>query len=223
MSNNNLPTVNKEHIQVPSAPGSKVAHTINMTGEKNSYINNIEKVDKIENRVFVIQNGKIIEHPFDTNRPTCHDYYSLIVLGEYTDLKCCEGNVLMPKERCLTDGPYRDEINERLCHLTAENIEELKQYPALILKENTQLRGKTDPEQIVLYASIKDIRVQDDGVMIYYSMISLIKQNDINDLERELGLMHKSAKRELNRIHWVIKEIDLSKVLYDAQLIGKYW
>ena len=220
MNHSNLPFEIAERfpVQNPST-ARRPSQIINQNGEKNTYV---QHVDRMENKTYILQNGDEYV-PSSRGKTLCHDYYNLVVFGGCTKLTFGQGHALMPKDRCLTEGFFRNKINERLCHLSPEDIEELKRYPALVLNENTGYRGKTDPNQIALYAIIEDIKIQDNGVMIYYQMMSPIKQIEINEIGEALGLQSGSAKTELNRTHWVLKKINLSETLFDARLIGKYY
>ena len=221
MANSNLPYQIAERFPVPDNPENRYpAKVINQTGEKNTFINNVEN---LESKTYILQNGEKYEPCLEMAKTSlCHDYYNLVVFGRCTELSFGVGHALMEKDRCLTEGFHRDAINSRLCHLEERDIDQLKSYPALILHENTQFRGKTDPAQQAMYATITDIKVQDNGVMIYYRMTSCINQVSINEIAKDLGLQYESAQTELNRTHWVVKKINLSEVLYDARLIGKY-
>ena len=221
MSTSNLPFEIAERFPAPSTYSScRPPRSVTLNGEKPTYVNH---ANTIETNVFVFSKGQDKHVPVGESTSLCHDYYNLVVFGGCTELECGPGHALMPKDRCLTEGFHRNEINERLCHLSPDDIEELKRYPALVLNENTGYRGKTDPNQIALYAIIEDIKIQDNGVMIYYQMMSPIKQIEINEIGEALGLQSGSAKTELNRTHWVLKKINLSETLFDARLIGKYY
>lgn len=61
-----------------------------------------------------------------------------------------------------------------------------------------------------------DIKVQDNGVKIYFRPLNFIPQQRLNDLAFELGIRGTTAFNELNRTHWLIKRINLIEVLKDA-------
>ena len=190
-------------------------------GPKNVYFETVNNSNIAANsyNTYIINNGMEDMFPSDSELLS-DEYYNLVVVGLDTNLPSC-GHVLMPKDRSLTEGFNKNDINSRLCHLTALDVEELLTFPALILHENTESRGKTDPRQKAFYGILTDVKVQDNGIRIGYEMRAVVNQTSINALSHELGLQYRSALTELNRTHWVVKKINLREVLYENRLIGK--
>mgnify|MGYP001006198282 CR=1 FL=1 len=61
-------------------------------------------------------------------------------------------------DRALIRGDVTFEIYDRCSSLSEAGIEELKTFPALICRENTDLHGVTDPNQYAVYGYIKRIK-----------------------------------------------------------------
>ena len=72
---------------------------------------------------------------------------------------------------------------------------------------------KTDEAHYAHYGIIADIKVQDNGIKIYYEFLNSIPQQKLNELLFELGLQGNSNFNELNRMHWAIKRINMVEVL----------
>ena len=81
------------------------------------------------------------------------EYYQLIVTCEEDVF--ANNMVTIPTSRALTKYNVPAEIFERCSTLTDTGIEELKRIPAIICRENTELKGVTDPNQWAMYAYIK--------------------------------------------------------------------
>lgn len=69
---------------------------------------------------------------------------------------------------------------------------------------------------MAIYGMIADIRVQDNGIKIYYHFLNSVPQQKLNDLTFELGIAGTSSLNELNRMHWAVKKIDLVAVLREV-------
>ena len=82
------------------------------------------------------------------------NFYHLIVTG-------CEIHgerfVDVTLDRGLKYRGTAKEILERCADLSTEAVDELKSYPAIICNENTQQRGITDKNQLVLLARVQCI------------------------------------------------------------------
>lgn len=140
------------------------------------------------------------------------DCYNLIVINDDLDT----GRLLMPAERALTES-INPILKERLSRLGDAAIQELLTYPALIANENEQY-GTTTPEQLAYFARLSGIKVQDNGVRIYYRTLSPVPQLWMNQHRYELGLGYRSGFNELNRTHWTVKRVNLVEVFEDADI-----
>ena len=115
-------------------------------------------------------------------------------------------HILIDKNRALTEY-ISDEVKAEFGGWTTENIEKIKKLPAIIALE----RDGSDEQQAV-FAFIQDVKVQDNGVKVYYQKyfpfpFSFLKDN-LTDLAMYLF--------ELTRTHWTIKKVDLLEVMQDA-------
>lgn len=141
---------------------------------------------------------------------TSHDYYNLFVQGcdDYLDNEY----FYVAKDRALNTGMTSDSIRDEINALRPEDIERIKTFPAIICAENHKY-GKTDEEQMAYYGVVYDIKVQDNGIKIYYRILNNIRQQILNEHLFELGLTGNDRLNELNRTHWAIKRIDLVTTL----------
>lgn len=143
--------------------------------------------------------------------PFNYEYFQLFVIGGelfQTD------HFIVPKDRALTESISR-EVMDKLACLSAEAVSTIKTYPALIMSEN-KLYGRATDDQVAIYGIVKDIKIQDNGIKVYYHPLNFIRQQVINNLALELDLGRTSSFNELNRTHWAIKRINLVEVLKNA-------
>ena len=128
--------------------------------------------------------------------PLSKDYYALLM--GYDPFE--KDYVLVSKDRALTEYIQND-VKTKFSDLTPETIAAIKEIPAVISCE----ADGTESQQAV-FAFIKDIRIQENGIKVYfhYSVLRTYQQ------ELALHLF------EYTRTHWTIKNVDLIEVLQDA-------
>ena len=80
------------------------------------------------------------------------EYYQLIMTCEEDVFTT--GLVSVSASQALAEYNVPPEIFDRYSALTDEGIAELKRFPAIICKENTELRGITSPEQYCMLCYI---------------------------------------------------------------------
>jgi hypothetical protein len=192
---------------VPTNPA-----VVNQNGGTNVHINNVDNLNQTVNyNVTYIQSTSDGKRKSVTQKINT-DYYNIFVMGGETFE---HNHFLVPKNRALTKGSISDDLYERLASLTPEAIEEIKTFPSLFASENTGNWGNTDPEQMTIYGLVTEIRVQDNGIMIYYQYLNYIPQQKINEFSFELGLGNPRAITVLNKTQWTIKKINLIEALTD--------
>ncbi|WP_409226877.1 hypothetical protein [Gudongella sp. SC589] len=185
--------------------------TVNQYGDKNVHVDHADNIHQTVNFNFIMRTpgGK----RESVSQTISTDYYNLFVIaGETFE----HDHFLVPKNRALIKGNISNELFERLSSLTPEAIEEIKTFPSLFASENTDHWGRTDPEQEAIYGIVRDIRVQDNGIMIYYKELNYIPQHKINEISFNLGMGHPRALVPLNTTQWTIKKINLIEALTDA-------
>lgn len=144
------------------------------------------------------------------------DYYNLFVIGTET---FDSGHFLVPKDRVLTES-IAPEIAEQFAGLSDEAIAQIKTFPSLFTSEN-HFNGWTDDEHNARLGVVTNVKVQENGVKIYFSTISFVPQQRLNELAFNLAFGRVSGYA-LNRTYWTIKKINLLEELSDAgfQVLG---
>lgn len=203
----------------PSEPGAlqgnSQAATFNLPGDGNTLVAHTDAVNNNYNVVLVSGSqpagcGVDAGASLDFNP----DYYNLIVVGN-DDLDEPR-HFLVRKDRALTESTAK-ELKEKYAALTPEAISIIKTFPAIIATENRQY-GKTGSEHKAVYGIITDIKVQDNGIKIYYQVLNWVPQQKLNELTAELGIEGTTCFNELNRMHWAIKKVNMIEVLREAGL-----
>ncbi len=148
------------------------------------------------------------------------EYYQLIVTCE--DDVFANNMVTIPASRALTKYLVPSEIFERCSTLTETGIEELKRFPAIICRENTELKGTTDPNQWAMFAYIKAVRVSGKNVNIVFNPIAPIQQLKLCDKRNAVffDLNMDCAITDLNHSAWSVHKVNVFEAFDEAQIPG---
>ena len=195
LANNGLPIVTDPHT------------VIHNSGDDLTLINNNQ--GGTINFVFAPTNGAL----YNAATKISSEYYNLFVVG---DESFNEGFFLIDKERALTvsEGVAAD-ISEQFASLSPEAQALIKTFPSIFASENHQY-GHTDEAQLAVFGVVTDIRIQENGIKIYYQRFCNIPQQRLNEIMLRLAIRGSSSFNELNRTHWTIKRINLIKELRAA-------
>lgn len=188
---------------------------INQQAQK---IYNVQHADKVTTGNI---NTTIILNPSQKGSPSAsstagksRDFYNLFVLGgeEFSGFE--KGHFTIMKERALTEYMSPD-IKDFVDSLSSEAIELIKTFPAIFCSENDQY-GTCADSQIAYLGLVTDIKVQDNGIKVYYQTLYDLPQKRLNEIIFDLGISGTDSFNEFNRTHWCIKRIDLIAALQEA-------
>lgn len=210
MSNELTP---KQPLLYPEAP-------MQQTGENNVAVTN--QVGGIVNFNYNITTnmpmpfGGISSEQMIAVQSFSREYYQLLVTCEEDVF---ENNVItIPASRALTKYNVPPEIFEQCSTLTDAGIEELKKFPAIICRENTELKGITDPNQWAMYAYIKKVRIYGKEIKIAFQPIGPIRQQLLctpkNAVYFDLDM--DCAITDLNHSAWSVHKTDLFEAFREA-------
>jgi hypothetical protein len=202
---NNLPQ--------PAQPQQPIQANLNQYGNDSTQIAYVQHYDATTNQTVLIMQGAqpaggtVVGQGVTFN----YDCFNFFVLGT----EQYDGPTFMvPKNRALTESTS-DEMKAQCAALTPEAIEIVKTFPALFCSENHNFT-KTDPDHMAYYGYVTDIKVQDNGIKIYFTKLNALPQQVLIDLAAELCIGGAKAYNELSRTHWAIKRINLVEVLEKA-------
>ena len=148
------------------------------------------------------------------------EYYQLIVTCE--DDVFANNMVTIPASRALTKYIVPSEIFERCSTLSEAGVEELKRFPAIICRENTELKCVTDPNQWAMFAYIKAVRVSGKNVKIVFNPIAPIQQLKLCDKRNAVffDLNMDCAVTDLNHSAWSVHKVNVFEAFDEAQIPG---
>lgn len=164
---NKLQTSEPQFLQSGTAPT-----TVNLPGDNNTLIAHADRVTNEYRPLYVFNNqpnGNITAGAVQEFNP---DYYNLIVVGD-GDLDGT-GHFLVDKRRAITESTSQ-ELKDAYASLTPEAVSKIKTFPAIIATENHSY-GKTDDQHQAIYGIITDVKVQDNGIKVYYQILNWIPQ-----------------------------------------------
>lgn len=199
-------------VMSPVLPTTNAPTTINLPGNGNTLIAQAGNVQQNVNLFMMpgaqpLDNGVVagVQQTFNC------DYYNLFVIG---DEPFSSDHFLVPKDRALTESTSQ-EIKDSLAALAPEAVSVIKTFPALFASENHKY-GKTDGTHYAYYGFVTDVRIQDNGIKVYFRPLNQVPQQRLNEIAAELDLGRACSFNELNRTHWAIKRINLVETLHDA-------
>ena len=195
-------------------PNSDTPTTINLPGDGNTLIAhaNVVNSSSITNVIVAGQHTGGIHA--SASGALNREYYNLFVMGGETFTAFSGGHFIVQKDRALTENVSPD-IEKAVNSIHAEAIEFIKTLPTIFASENTRY-GRSDDTQQAFFGMVTDVRVQDNGIKIYYQTLNAISQKRLNALMRELAIEGRPTFNELDRTHWTIKRVNLVEELRDA-------
>lgn len=146
------------------------------------------------------------------------EYYQLIVTCEEDVFT---SNVIaVSAGRALTKGYVPAEIFERCASLTDDGVDELKRFPAIICRENTELDGVTDPNQMCMYAYIRRVMKAGRNIKIAFQPIMPMFQRVLCDKRNAVffDLNMECAITDLNHSAWYVHKANLFDAFDEAGL-----
>lgn len=148
------------------------------------------------------------------------EYYQLIVTCEEDVFS--NNMVTIPASRALTKYNVPAEIFERCSTLSDAGIKELKRIPAIICRENTELKGVTDPTQWAMYAYIKKVCVAGKNIQIVFNPIAPIQQQKLCDKRNAVffDLNMDCAITDLNHSAWSVHKTNLFEAFDETGIPG---
>lgn len=143
-------------------------------------------------------------------------YYQLLVTLE--DDVFTNNVITISASRALSKHLVPSEIFERCSTLTDDGIDELKTFPAIICRENTDLKGETDPNQCAVYAYIKKVQVCGRDIKVAFKPIAPIQQRLLcmpkNAVYFDLNM--DCAITDLNHSAWSVHKANLFEAFREA-------
>lgn len=204
MSKNLLPTPSK-NLHAETRPA-----VFSQTGDKNTQIAHANSVNQVYNIIvpgMAYPAGRTINTSVSLNL----DCYNLFVIGE----EDFQGeHFIVPKERALTES-MSDEAKEQFSALSADAISQIRTFPSLFASENHQY-GRTDDTHMAYFGLVTNVKIQDNGIKIYFYKLSVIPQQILNEIAFKLALGRAASFNELNRTHWAIKKVNVIEELRAA-------
>lgn len=163
----------------PGRPQQPIQANLNQYGNDSTQIAYVQHYDATTNQTVLIMQGAqpaggtVVGQGVTFN----YDCFNFFVLGtEQYD----GPTFIVPKNRALTESTS-DEMKARCAALTPEAIEIVKTFPALFCSENHNFT-KTDPDHMAYYGYVTDIKVQDNGIKIYFTKLNALPQQVLIDL-----------------------------------------
>ena len=180
------------------------------TGERSVQVAQANNVNNVVNLIIPMMSpgaGGIVNTSVALNM----DYYNLFVIGNET---FCDGHFTVPKDRALTES-MSPEVKAQFSALSEEAVLQIKTFPSLFVSENHDY-GKTDDDHQACFGLVTGVKIQDNGIKIYFRPLWTVPQQKLNEIASKIALQGASSFNELNRTHWAIKKVNLIEELKAA-------
>lgn len=205
----------KQNMMPASSP-------VQQTGEKNLNVTNNEggTVNVYVNNTYTQGMGDSSAEQMIAIQRFSKEYYQLIVTTDENVFN--QGIVEVDASRALTKYNVPSEIFERCSTLSDTGIEELKKFPAIICKENTELKGVTSPEQYCMLCYIQRVMVIGRNIKIAFKPIAPIQQIKLCDKRNAIffDLNMDCAVTDLNHSAWSVHKVNVFETFKEADIPG---
>lgn len=207
-------TVKKSDSAITPTTQQTGKTNVNVTNESGGTVNFISNYNYPQNAPGVSAEQLMAIQSFSK------EYYQLIVTCEEDVFT--NNIVTVLASRALTKYNVPPEIFERCSSLADEGVEELKRIPAIICRENTEMKGETDPNQWAMFAYIKRIRVEGKNIKIVFQPLAPIHQQKLCDKRNAIyfDLNMDCAITDLNHSAWSVHKVNIFEAFAEAEIPG---
>lgn len=203
---------------IPRGASFPVKADIMQTGDTNLHVTNQQGGVVNVNYNFTDKSGSGEAAKAMAIQSFSKQYYQLIVTCE--DDVFVNDVVTVITSRALCQNLVPPEIYERCSSLTDEGIEELKRIPAIICRENTEMNGVTDPNQMAVYGYITRVEKSGKNIKIAFKVIAPFFQIKLCDKRNALyfDLDMDCAITDLNHSAWSVHKVNLFEAFEEADI-----
>lgn len=147
-------------------------------------------------------------------------YYQLLVTCEEDVFQ--NNYVTVSANRALNQYIVPPEIFDRCSTLSDTGIAELRTFPAIICRENTELRGITDPNQWAMYAYITRVKQEGKVIKVAFHPLGAINQQKLCDKKNAIyfDLNMDCVITDLNQSAWSVHKVNLFEAFDEAGITG---
>lgn len=147
-------------------------------------------------------------------------YYQLLVTCEEDVFQ--NNYVTVSANRALNQYIVPPEIFDRCSTLSDAGIAELRTFPAIICRENTELRGITDPNQWAMYAYITRVKQEGKVIKVAFHPLGAINQQKLCDRKNAIyfDLNMDCVITDLNQSAWSVHKVNLFEAFDEAGITG---
>lgn len=201
---------------IPNNGNAPVPAGVSQTGETNLHVTNQQGGVVNVNYILPESSGGGETAKVMAIQSFSKKYYQLIVTTEEDVFM--NDVITVITSRALNQYLVPPEIYERCSALSDEGIEELKRMPAIICRENTALKGVTDPNQMAVYAYITKVQKIGKTIKIAFKPISTFFQIKMCDKRSAVyfDLNMDCAVTDLNVSAWSVHKANLFEAFEEA-------
>lgn len=201
---------------IPGQAMPPATPTIQQTGEKNFHVNNQAGGVVNVNLNFAQRDTSNSAEQMMAIQAFSKEYYQLLVTCE--EEVFVNNIITISANRASTQYLVPPEIFERCSSLSDDGLKELKTFPAIICRENSELKGITDPNQMAIYGYIRRVMKVGRDIKVAFKPIMPLFQIKLCDKKNAIffDLNMDCAITDLNHSAWSVHKINLFEAFDEA-------
>lgn len=208
--------MDKDELQAfsPMLPSQEqpqqVSVQMEQSGGEGKQFGYVQKYESTKNTTVLMIPGNEADDDDDTPDEEIEVDFSCYNLFVITDEQFRGKYFVVPKDKAISESTPPDLME--LADLTPDKIAIVKKFPAIFANQNHSF-AKTDDTHRAFFGIIRDVKIKEEGIWIYFHKMRKVKQQVFNEHAADFGIEGTEFKNELDCTHWSIKRINILEAL----------
>lgn len=188
----------------------QVSVQMEQSGGEGKQFGYVQKYESTKNTTVLMIPGNEADDDDDTPDEEIEVDFSCYNLFVITDEQFRGKYFVVPKDKAISESTPPDLME--LADLTPNKIAIVKKFPAIFANQNHSF-AKTDDTHRAFFGIIRDVKIKEEGIWIYFHKMRKVKQQVFNEHAADFGIEGTEFKNELDCTHWSIKRINILEAL----------
>lgn len=191
----------------------QVSVQMEQSGGEGKQFGYVQKYESTNNTTVLMIPGNEADDDDDTPDEEIEVDFSCYNLFVITDEQFRGKYFVVPKDKAISESTPQDLME--LADLTPDKIAVVKKFPAIFANQNHSF-AKTDDAHRAFFGIIRDVKIKEEGIWIYFYKMRKVKQQVFNEHVADFGIEGTEFKNELDCTHWSIKRVNILEALEKA-------
>lgn len=191
----------------------QVSVQMEQSGGEGKQFGYVQKYESTMNTTVLMIPGNEADDDEDTPDEEIEVDFSCYNLFVITDEQFRGKYFVVPKDKAISESTPPDLME--LADLTPNKIAIVKKFPAIFANQNHSF-AKTDDTHRAFFGIIRDVKIKEEGIWIYFHKMRKVKQQVFNEHTADFGIEGTEFKNELDCTHWSIKRVNVMEALEKA-------